>query len=624
MKPIISFLFLFIISSFATAQNNDGDDNNIVIKKSTREFSFEKGSKENPVKVVEESSRIYLCNSYRADIGIAEFYNAVETIDDVDIYVDDSRAKNIKPVYEYYNSDGIFYSDAHVCYFSLPLIKKGSTSEVVFKKTVLDPRYFTSVNFMEPQLVQEQEIRIVVPSWMELEIKEYNLSKYNVQKNVTDKGDEKIYTYTASNVPALKQEKNSPGFSYYAPHLLILCKSAQPRDDKYVYFKTLNEQYGWYKSLVAQIGNDEKPVKEKAEEITKGLSAEEDKVKAIYHWVQDNIRYIAFEDGIAGFKPEKAQEVMRKKYGDCKGMANLLTEMLKGIGLDARRCWIGTRHIAYDYSTPSLSVDNHMICAWMNKGKPVFLDGTEKYIGFNEMAERIQGRQVLIENGNDYQLEKVPVKTNLQNIETEKRQLRIEGNHLKGHVVQNWKGESKQWLLSTLNRIKKDKQETALKNYLSEDKHNIEISDLKIINIDNYNADLKVEYDITWKDALTTFDKESYMDIDNRRTFDGFKLDTTKRKLPYWLNYKTHALFETELNLPADRAVSSLPQKLIIKRPGYSFTAGYVLSGNKLVYTCETEVNETEIKTEDFRQWNDDITQLTDFYNQQLTLTQKK
>ena len=51
-------------------------------------------------------------------------------------------------------------------------------------------------------------------------------------------------------------------------------------------------------------------------------------------------------------------------------MANLLTCMLRSIHLDARRCWIGTKHIAYDYSTPSLSVDNHMICAWMNKGKP--------------------------------------------------------------------------------------------------------------------------------------------------------------------------------------------------------------------------------------------------------------
>jgi len=622
MKPIASLLVALIIPVFIFAQAAD-DDNNIVIKKSTREFAFEKGDKENPVKITEESRRLYYCNNFRADIGIAEFYNGVETIDDVDIYVDDSKAKNIKPIYEYYNSDGIFYSDAHICYFTLPLVKKGSTSEVTFKKTTLDPRYFTSINLMEPQQVQQQEIKIIVPSWMELEIKEFNFAKYNVQRSVTEKGGDKIYTYTASNLPTIKSEKNSPGYTYYAPHLLVLCKSAQPKDETHTYFKTLKEQYNWYKNLVAQIGNDEKTVKDKALEITKGITTEEDKVKTIFQWVQDNVRYIAFEDGIAGFKPEKAQEVMRKKYGDCKGMANLLTEMLKGIGLDARRCWIGTKHIAYDYSTPSLSVDNHMICAWMNKGKPVFLDGTEKYIGFGEVAERIQGRQVLIENANDYQLEKVPVKTNLQNVETESRKLSIDGNDLKGHIVQNWKGESKQWLLSGINGIKIDKQETALKNYLSEGKSNFEVSNLKIINIDNYNADLKVEYDIVWKGALTTFDKETYLDIDNRRNFDGFKIDATKRKLPYWLNYKNHAVIETELALPADKAISALPEKLTVKRPGYSFTAGYTQSGNKLLYSCETVINDTEIKTENFAQWNEDIEKLNNFYNQQITLTQK-
>jgi hypothetical protein len=31
-----------------------------------------------------------------------------------------------------------------------------------------------------------------------------------------------------------------------------------------------------------------------------------DKVKAIFYWVQNNIRYIAFEDGIAGFLPDKS------------------------------------------------------------------------------------------------------------------------------------------------------------------------------------------------------------------------------------------------------------------------------------------------------------------------------
>jgi hypothetical protein len=45
--------------------------------------------------------------------------------------------------------------------------------------------------------------------------------------------------------------------------------------------------------------------------------------------VQDNIRYIAFEDGIMGFKPDAAQNVFNKNMGIAREKANLLKEMLK-------------------------------------------------------------------------------------------------------------------------------------------------------------------------------------------------------------------------------------------------------------------------------------------------------
>ena len=130
-----------------------------------------KGNAENPVQIKEESSRIYTCNSYRKDIPVVEFYNDINPIDDVDILVNGSKKHGIIPRYEYYNADGIFYSDAHVCYFNLPLQKIGSTSQVTFKKTTLDPRYFTSIYFNDNQDILDQEVKIVVPSWMQLDIK---------------------------------------------------------------------------------------------------------------------------------------------------------------------------------------------------------------------------------------------------------------------------------------------------------------------------------------------------------------------------------------------------------------------------------------------------------------------
>ncbi len=614
----LNLAFVFLLS----AQTASDEDKNIVISKARKEYRFVKGTAENPVQIKEESSRIYTCNSYRKDIPVVEFYNDINPIDDVDILVNGSKKHGIVPRYEYYNADGIFYSDAHVCYFGLPLQKIGSTSEVTFKKTTLDPRYFTSVYFNDNQPILDQEVKIVVPSWMQLEIKEYNFKQYKIQKTVAPDGDQTVYTYTMQNIPVIKAELSAPGPSYYAPHILVMCKSAEPKDEKYVYFKTVKEQYEWYRKLVLQIGNDEKIIKEKTEEITKGITSDEEKVKTVFQWVQDNVRYIAFENGIAGFKPEKAQEVLRKKYGDCKGMANLLTEMLRSVKLDARRCWIGTNHIAYDYSTPSLSVDNHMICAWMNKGKPVFLDATEKYIGFGEIAERIQGRQTLIENGNQYLLDRVPVVTYIQNTSTESRKFSVEGNSLKGHVTQVWKGENKVWLLSGLFGVKQDKQENALKQFLAEGKQNFEISNLKINNISNYNADLKVEYDVFWKDVLTVFDKETYLDADNRRSFDNFKIDIEKRKQPYWFQFKNNLVFETEISLAVGKMASTLPEKLTINQPGYSFIASYRSVPGKIIYKNEIILKQVSIQPENFLQWNKDIEQLTNFYNQQIVITQ--
>src|SRR6201999_2976434 len=123
----------------------------------------------------------------------------------------------------------------------------------------------------------------------------------------------------------------------------------------------------------------------------------------------------------------KAQNVLNKKYGDCKGMANLTRSLLVALGFDARLCWIGTDHIAYDYSTPSLAVDNHMICALNYKGRFYFLDATESYIGFGQYAQRIQGRQVLIEDGDNFLLQRIPVVDGAQNEVLYKHDLHIDG-----------------------------------------------------------------------------------------------------------------------------------------------------------------------------------------------------
>jgi hypothetical protein len=193
---ILSLLFL-IVSKFLAAQTNTDDEKNVVISKSVRQFNFIKGNNDHPVQIKEESDKTYSCNNYRTDIPIVEFYSDIVSVDDVDIYTNGSKKNGIVPKYEYYDADGTFYSDAHVCYFKLlPLLKKGSNSEVIFKKTTLDPRYFSTIYFMDEEQIDDQQIQLKVPSWMQVDIKEFNFKNYNIQKDISTKGDETVIRTT--------------------------------------------------------------------------------------------------------------------------------------------------------------------------------------------------------------------------------------------------------------------------------------------------------------------------------------------------------------------------------------------------------------------------------------------
>lgn len=619
MKHLVVSTCLFLATFSLYAQEYD---NNITI--SAREsYQFKAGDPQHPVVIKEQMNTVYHCNKYRTTIPIYESYNDQVELNEVQAKVDGDKIKGLKPVHDYYNSDGIFYSDSRICYFPLPLEKKGSTSEVIIQKTVLDPRYFTSIYFTDQFDIDKKDIEIIVPKWMKIELKEYNFTNYTISKKIREEGDINIYTYTITNAPAIKKEKGSPGMSHLAPHLLVMCKEAAPAGEKITYFKTLGDQYAWYMSLVKQINNDHQQIKAKAIDLTKNINSDTAKVKVLFQWIQDNIRYIAFEDGLAGFKPANAQDVLAKKYGDCKGMANLMTEMLRGIGLDGRLCWLGTNHIVYDYSTPSLGVDNHMISAWLYRDKIFYLDPTEKYIGFNELAERIQGRQVLIENGDKYLLKNIPVADAIQNTSTEKRKLSIVGNDLKGKVQQVWKGENKEWLLTQLHSTKADKQEEQLMKYLAEGNTNYQISNMQIFNLNDYNADLKIEYDLLFKNAVTSVGNQMYIDVDTRKDFATMSFDTTSRKLPYQFYFKTHLIFETEIEMPHNASAGALPGVLKIDNPSYIIRGNYTAGKNSIVYQREIQLKNTLLKRNEFSEWNASVNKLNDFYNNQLEILNK-
>ena len=82
----------------------------------------------------------------------------------------------------------------------------------------------------------------------------------------------------------------------------------------------ISSLYDWYYSLVKDINTQEKDKDLEAlvASLTVGKDSDLEKVKAIYYWTQQNIKYIAFEYALGGFIPREANDVFKKNMAIAK------------------------------------------------------------------------------------------------------------------------------------------------------------------------------------------------------------------------------------------------------------------------------------------------------------------
>lgn len=366
--------------------------------------------------------------------------------------------------------------------------------------------------------------------------------------------------------------------------------------------------------------NDPATFKDEVSRLVAAANTPEEKIRAIYYWVQDNIKYIAFEDGIAGFKPEAAQNVYHNRYGDCKGMANLTKEMLKVAGLDGRLTWIGTNRIPYTYSLPSLAVDNHMICT-VNVGEKRFiLDPTEKFIALGMNGERIQGKQMMIEDGDKYVIAEVPVADANQNLFFREETIKLEGEVLKGQGQIAIRGEEMKNILYLTNNIKKEDQERlfnrlAVAEYSSVD--NVETGNKQSVDRDRT---LEIGYTFGLSNKITRFENDLYIDIDWDKRFKDLKMEED-RMTDYYFNRKVKNRTHKKLNIPPGYKISHLPPSIKKIHSDFSIVVNFEQKGQVLLYTSEITINRGIIKRSDFETWNGFIKELGEVYDDKVVLT---
>ena len=351
----------------------------------------------------------------------------------------------------------------------------------------------------------------------------------------------------------------------------------------------VNDLYNWYYSLVKDINTVEPDpgLVKIVKDITKKKETELEKVRAIYYWAQENIKYIAYEYALGGFIPREANLVYERKYGDCKDNSSILKEMLEIAGIQGDLTWIGTRSIPYKYDeVPTPLVDNHMILSYRDKNDKVyFLDATGRYNPIEYPSSFIQGKEALIANGEgEYFLEEVPVIPAIMNVISDNSILKIQGDELRGTASAEITGYGKMDYAFILEELDTESRIREFYNYRFEKGNNKFLID-SLVEIDrtNYDKPLKVEYTFGVRDYIKNFGDEIYVNLNLNREVTLFKINK-ERETPVEYEFTKTYDFTNTLEIPKGYTIEYLPEDFEISNEFFSAEISYSKKEEKIEY----------------------------------------
>lgn len=524
-------------------------------------------------------------------------------------------------------SEGIFFDDSYQYAFTFPSISPGNRASLRYINTYKDVRFLPSflVSNYYPQELTKYIIKC--PKEVKLHFKTWNDSAGLITFKSYEKGGYTFYEWGASNVKHQKFEEHSPEASYFAPHVVAYVQSFQLKGKTVQLLNDLSSLYQWYTTFVKDLPTDLSPqLRAKVDELTAGKASELEKVKAIFYWVQENIKYIAFEQGMRGLIPHPGSYVFEKRFGDCKDMSSLLVDMLKAAGIKAHYTWIGTRDIPYQYSQlPTPMVDNHMIATYIATDQTTyFLDATSKHTVFGFPSSMIQGKEALVGlSEKEFVVKKVPEIPKESNVMVDSVRVQISNATLVGNG-QTWlAGYPKVIGGYQLNRSVNDAQRNYLTRLVSKGSNKFILKDYKLSNLASYEVPTRVDYEFQVADYVKKIGDELYINLCLARPYYNQYLDTD-RQAPHENEYRFTQDDYYELTLPAGYEVEYLPQNTKYEGAVFGFEFLYQNKGNKVTLHKRMHVDYLLLHPNQINDWNSSVKKISEAYQESIILKSRK
>lgn len=384
--------------------------------------------------------------------------------------------------------------------FTFPGVEPGAILEYryevrIFERFSLNDQWYIQISL--PKLYSRYSVQIPV---IMLENKiNWNYSPVNVvmdaPQRVKDLVNERStkdrnYTYywELRNIPALDYEPNMPPYDDVAKYAILGIQRENWNKLTEIYWKAIKDRFSINDKDVLALANS----------IIGDASDDYTKIEKIFHYTQRNYRYVAIDIDDSGYIPNYPQDIINRKYGDCKDMTVLNVALLKALGFEAYPALVKTKSSG-TVKTGIVQMDfNHMIAYVKdNSGTEYWLDATGSSCPLNEIYSSIEGVDALVikDDGTSF-FKQMPASKCSDNLVSRNIAMTIgENGSVSGHATLFLKGNENLSFRSSLKDATEKDMRRVMESYVNSNTPGIKITNLQYDDPGTIADTIKIDFD---------------------------------------------------------------------------------------------------------------------------------
>jgi len=550
-RPYFSVILLFTLISFPTfSQNSDAQlqyqltDIKIVDGKLIKSQSFE-------IQINKRDGDEY------AEISIP--FSKDNKITKIEAFVKDNTGKIIRKLKKSEITDrsaipdGSFYTDYFVREFDL---KHNSYPYTIYYSYQEE---YTQFMYLDDWLPLEDikiptlkaELKVDVPKDYEIKYLQQFIDSPKVETN------EKSITYCwqTSYSQIVKPELYSSMDDFPIPRVVVV--PLQFVYDKPGSFESWNTFGSWSQLLLS--GLDDLPANEinRIKDLVKNSDNKKEQIKILYHYLQDETRYLNVSVETGGLKPYPASYVAKNKFGDCKALSNYFKSVLGVIGIPSFYTKVNAGEKIDKISTEFPSQQfNHIILFVPLENDSIWLDCTSDG-PFGYLGTFTQNRYALVSEQDKSYLKKTP-SLGVDEV-LESRSIKI-NQKADGSVISSfsntYRGDMFEKIYPFAESMNEADKSKIVREYFVNG--NFEVLDYHFVKRERDQAEIKLEINAK---ADKAFQKQGNEILVKIMPFDLPKFEKPKdRKLPVHLDFPINKVDTVQYTISNKFTFGELPK----------------------------------------------------------------